>query len=308
LYSEESRGKSGVQFYFSQDKNIIFKELRIHEFRMLMHMLDKYIAHIHKSPSTFLCRFLGCYSTYDMSTGSLNYYICLKALFDVETVSQVFDLKGSTHKRTAGTKKIQKHVVLKDLDAMEKKLKIRLGRQLKTALLLQLQADVAFLREFTIIDYSFLVGVLDLHFRKGSRKKLAEEHRLKKVIYVGAKHRRPGESAKDQEQKVRMLLKEIHESIGRKSTTRAPTPKNKFHSIWTAEEMGGIRSRTIAGTLLPEAQIYFFGIIDFLQPYNAFKKMETGMKGLVHDVNTISCVNPQFYADRFLRFISSFLE
>lgn len=309
LVQEESRGKSGATFFYSEDKTILFKELRNFEFKQLNSMLTDYIKHINKFPSTFLCRFVGCFSTYDMGSGEKRYYICIKALFDIEAVTQVYDLKGSTHKRTAGAKKMSKHVILKDLDALENKLRIQLGRQLKTAFELQMKADVNFLQEKGVIDYSFLIGLLDLHFTR--KKKGSDSHKasLKEVFWVGKKHR-GGRTREQHESHVREMIRRIHERTGngKKKTVKSPVLRNKFQSIWTAEAMVGIRARQNDGTPTADAKVYYFGIIDFLQPYGVLKKMETAMKGIAHDKTTISCAHPDFYSSRFLKFVGCFLE
>jgi 1-phosphatidylinositol-4-phosphate 5-kinase len=55
------------------------------------------------------------------------------------------------------------------------------------------------------------------------------------------------------------------------------------------------------GRKLPE--IYFMGIIDILQEYNARKHAETAYKSLRHSKPEISCVDPVFYARRFTAFL-----
>jgi len=50
--------------------------------------------------------------------------------------------------------------------------------------------------------------------------------------------------------------------------------------------------------------IYFMGIIDILQKYNARKKFETAFKSISADVHEISCVDPQAYGRRFLSFMT----
>ena len=47
-------------------------------------------------------------------------------------------------------------------------------------------------------------------------------------------------------------------------------------------------------------EVYYLGIIDILQRYNALKKVEHGMKALTHDAASVSCAPPSFYAERFL--------
>merc|ERR1712176_568353 len=50
--------------------------------------------------------------------------------------------------------------------------------------------------------------------------------------------------------------------------------------------------------------IYFMGVIDFLQHYNANKRFENIAKSVVNDSKEISSVKPNFYAARLVRFIS----
>ncbi|CAJ1950192.1 unnamed protein product [Cylindrotheca closterium] len=54
--------------------------------------------------------------------------------------------------------------------------------------------------------------------------------------------------------------------------------------------------------------IYFMGIIDFLQHYNANKKFETVAKSFVNNSREISSVKPKFYAKRLVTFIAKFVE
>ena len=50
-------------------------------------------------------------------------------------------------------------------------------------------------------------------------------------------------------------------------------------------------------------EVYYLGIIDILQRYNAMKRMEHGVKALTHDAASVSCAPPSFYAERFLNSI-----
>jgi 1-phosphatidylinositol-4-phosphate 5-kinase len=54
--------------------------------------------------------------------------------------------------------------------------------------------------------------------------------------------------------------------------------------------------------------IYFMGIIDFLQHYNANKKFETVAKSFVNNRKEISSVKPRFYAKRLVTFIAKFVD
>jgi 1-phosphatidylinositol-4-phosphate 5-kinase len=61
------------------------------------------------------------------------------------------------------------------------------------------------------------------------------------------------------------------------------------------------------GDLLYDGKIYFMGIIDILQQYNARKRIETTYRKLeVRGRAEPSCVSPQDYADRFIRFFDEY--
>lgn len=70
---------------------------------------------------------------------------------------------------------------------------------------------------------------------------------------------------------------------------------------WTRRLDGGINSQQDGAR---GEEIYFVGVIDILQQYNMNKRMETFLKSFVHDSNQISSVNSQFYAKRFVKFVS----
>lgn len=48
-----------------------------------------------------------------------------------------------------------------------------------------------------------------------------------------------------------------------------------------------------------ERLLLFLGIIDILQNYRLFKKLEHTWKSILHDADSISVHNPSFYAERF---------
>lgn len=56
-----------------------------------------------------------------------------------------------------------------------------------------------------------------------------------------------------------------------------------------------------------ETEIFFVGVIDILQDYNAFKMVESGIKALMYSKRDYSCVSPDLYAQRFINFISSII-
>ncbi|KAI1900061.1 hypothetical protein AGOR_G00046140 [Albula goreensis] len=69
----------------------------------------------------------------------------------------------------------------------------------------------------------------------------------------------------------------------------------------TDDTMGGIPAKTHKD----EKLLIFLGIIDILQSYRFIKKLEHSWKALVYDGDSVSVHRPGFYANRFLKFMST---
>jgi 1-phosphatidylinositol-4-phosphate 5-kinase len=59
---------------------------------------------------------------------------------------------------------------------------------------------------------------------------------------------------------------------------------------------------------LPLKEIYYFGIIDIFTTYSTKKKVEHFFKGIVMGASKISACHPNFYGDRFMKFITKQLN
>jgi len=68
-----------------------------------------------------------------------------------------------------------------------------------------------------------------------------------------------------------------------------------FNTTKAPYEEGGVPGRNAKG----ERLLIFIGIIDILQNYRFFKKLEHAWKSVLHDGDSISVTNPTFYAARF---------
>eukprot|EP01038_Epipyxis_sp_PR26KG_P010808 gene10808-14509_t len=109
-------------------------------------------------------------------------------------------------------------------------------------------------------------------------------------------------------------LKEIFRAVsaGRNkknymSTEYTYGPGITLYHPWTSRVDGGINSRSVDGTNRMD-EIYFMGIIDILQQYNASKRTETFIKGFTNDAKQISSVDPVSYAKRFIKFMEDNMD
>jgi 1-phosphatidylinositol-4-phosphate 5-kinase len=64
-------------------------------------------------------------------------------------------------------------------------------------------------------------------------------------------------------------------------------------------DMGGMQKEPVQGP----TQVYYFGIIDILQEYTLRKRGETMLRSVQHGKSGISAVPPDFYAERFRRYM-----
>merc|ERR1712241_567495 len=152
-----------------------------------------------------------------------------------------------------------------DLDFMQDGQKLHVGDKLRKKYLLQLRTDLEFLIKMNVMDYSLLVGVHKLNIDNDDKKK-------KKA------HRRQHSLVK-------------------------PKRVNQKGNLFTFE-FGGMCAETV---MFEDKQsgknkkhIYFTGIIDYLQKYNAIKMFESHYKRhkVAEGKNAISSVDAKTYANR----------
>ncbi|XP_009951836.1 PREDICTED: phosphatidylinositol 4-phosphate 5-kinase type-1 beta-like [Leptosomus discolor] len=192
-----------------------------------------------------------------------------------------YDLKGSTYKRRASRKEREKsNPTFKDLDFLQDMHEgLYFDSETHSALMKTLQRDCRVLESFKIMDYSLLLGI---HILNSNMKEKEGES-----SQSTSDTKRPGGQ--------KVLYSTAMESIQglRKSGDSVATE--------TTNTMGGIPAKSHKG----EKLLLFMGIIDILQSYRLMKKLEHSWKALVYDGDTVSVHRPSFYADRFLKFMST---
>ncbi|CAH0521612.1 unnamed protein product [Peronospora belbahrii] len=189
-----SEGASGAFMFFSGDKKYIVKSMAEEEARFLCKIAEKYAEYLTLNPSSLITKFYGCFkiTMYDKRF----YFIVMENLFDVmEEGVQIhhrFDIKGSwvnrSYKRPRRGAKVkcrhcsmmfkydakkallqcpnvvglhEPNVVLKDNDL---RTRMRIGTEEGVELFEQLRDDSLFLCDLGIMDYSLLLGVMDIEF------------------------------------------------------------------------------------------------------------------------------------------------
>lgn len=293
--------------------------------------------HGRKSLLTRFCGMYGVRISDEDSTehGQLHTFVVMNSVFPAEAstfISERFDLKGSTVGREVSEEELRKKgndAVLKDLDlarevelvrSMEKsnykdanKYGLSIGAAAKAALLSQLREDVKLLVDCQVMDYSLLVGVvnMDSHFKldQSARKALEaiqEQDRLfaqskrkdERLIYALAVP-------------VKILIappvfiaRKVW-SLTQRTVSSVITLPLPYYGSGKCGVDGGLFS-AMHGTRRGDRAVFYMGLIDFLQPWTARKVLERKMKGAMgYDTTAISCVTPEEYATRFLEFLDA---
>lgn len=189
-----SEGASGAFMFFSGDRKFIVKSMAEAECRFLCEIAEDYVEFLIANPSSLITKFFGCFkiTLYEKKF----YFIVMENLFDVAhegvQIHHRFDIKGSwvnrSYKRPrrgakvkcrhcsmqfkSGAKKAsiqcpnvvglhEPNVVLKDNDL---RTRMRIGKQAGQELYELLREDSHFLCRLGIMDYSLLLGVVDIEF------------------------------------------------------------------------------------------------------------------------------------------------
>ena len=345
-FQSNSKGAArvGGVFFFTRDGTYMVKTIKKEEAKILLKMLPMYHKHMKKYGRTsLLTRFCGMYGVRVYDEGSLDHgklqtFVVMNSAFPAEAsrfISERFDLKGSTVGREVSEEELRKkgrEAVMKDLDlAREVQLinsikegsdrkqvysGFHIGPQAKSALLAQLRQDVKLLVDCQVMDYSLLVGVVDmetfLHFDRSARAAIQSLHK------VGFKF---STSKKIEERAlwalggpIRLLIapptfmaKQVWSLVHRTLSSIVTYPLPYYGSGECGVD-GGLLS-VFHGTRNGKRALYYMGLIDFLQPWTTRKVIERQLKGLMgQDINAISCVTPKEYADRFLEFMDKHIS
>ncbi|PQQ09408.1 phosphatidylinositol 4-phosphate 5-kinase 7 isoform X2 [Prunus yedoensis var. nudiflora] len=321
-----SPGKSGSIFYLSHDDRFVIKTLRKTELKVLLKMLPSYYCHVGKHENTLITKFFGLHRI-TLRGGKKVRFMVMGNMFCTELrIHQRYDLKGSTIGRCTDKDKSDENTTLKDLDL---KFEFHMDKLLRESLFKQISLDCMFLQSQQIIDYSLLLG---LHFRAPENLKAFSQP-------PGTMHNHEnlptGDGVTSSQGELLIppkgLLLVTHEP-GSVSTAPGPHIRGstlKAYSLGDKEVdlllPGTGRLRVQLGVNMPaqanlkvlqdevdstEVELFEFydvvlymGIIDILQEYNVKKKIEHACKSLQFDPQSISAVEPELYAKRFINFL-----
>uniref|UniRef100_A0A7N0V2X7 Phosphatidylinositol 4-phosphate 5-kinase n=1 Tax=Kalanchoe fedtschenkoi TaxID=63787 RepID=A0A7N0V2X7_KALFE len=161
-----SPGKSGSFFYLTSDDKYMIKTIKKAEVKVLLKMLPAYFNHVRSFENTLLTKFFGlhCVKLAGNAQKKVRFVIMGNLFCTNYTIHRRFDLKGSSHGRTTDKplSESESTTTLKDLDL---NYIFRLQKVWYHEFCRQVDRDIIFLEQESIMDYSLLVG---LHFKEPS--------------------------------------------------------------------------------------------------------------------------------------------
>jgi len=184
LGEEEAAGKSDAFFVFTEDGQYCVKAVAPKEAQMLLRVLESYKQHVLEHPDTLLPKFYGMYEVRLVHHRQPLWMLVQgNVLGGRSGVIQRFDLKGSTHGRTASAKERSKGrgSVLKDLDYVSEGCTMLCNtpeeQQTWEHWVRTMEEDTAWLASQGLIDYSLLLG-FSVCPRESLKKPLSHVKRL----------------------------------------------------------------------------------------------------------------------------------
>lgn len=319
-HSIPTPGKSAAQLFFC-GRDWVIKTMTHTESEFLRGILHRYYYHVRDNPFTFLPHFVGHHQL--RIGGETHNFIIMQNVFaTTNTIHEKFDLKGSTIGRYASeAEKLKATCTQKDLDIHRP---LHIGPERRQLVIDQVKADCDFLKRSKIMDYSFLVGIHIL-----PQKRLVMVPGSRGLMNAGetfnaTQTAAPALSAALNSSVLAQPLDVgpmtactvfanssqagggggIADSSMLMGAQQSQAPADALDGCCFTCDQGGMMSNDTPGL---RSEIYYIGIIDILQEYNARKRLETAVFGTINDFHRISCVNPHEYAARFISFMSSII-
>ncbi|KAL1336357.1 hypothetical protein AAHE18_10G057300 [Arachis hypogaea] len=336
-----SPGKSGSIFYLSNDERFVIKTLNKSELKVLLNMLPKYYRHVKDYENTLITKFFGLHRI-KLRGGKKVRFVVMGNMFCTELhIHRRYDLKGSSQGRYTDKDKISGNTTLKDLDLkykfhMDKKLRESLLKQISIdCKFLESQniIDYSLLLGLHFRAPENLKALEQTHHGSMHRQKslvpadgeplilpkglLLVTHEPSVVNTAPGPHIRgnPLRAYSMGDNQVDLLLPgtaRLRVQLGVNMPAQANRKVEEDHSSNNNNNNKKKKKKKVEGRDdddEEEAELFevydvvlYMGIIDILQAYNLRKRVENAYKSIKFDPLTISVVQPNLYAQRFINF------
>jgi 1-phosphatidylinositol-4-phosphate 5-kinase len=315
-------GASGSVFYKTSNDKYILKTVQYQECEFLKTLLAGYtlnlLQNLINGKFSLLPTIYGlyCYQKMELTSmlsdkTNIRIVIMNNILPSDVPIHEKYDLKGSLYKRKASKQERAKSSpTYKDIDFLaEHPEGLMLDEKQYENIINSLKRDCLILESFGIMDYSMLLGI---HNLEKERNNTAIE------AYYEAKVGDPLPQAAQTAQTHSTLSAERANSTSNESvqpstssanqSVSSPMPSNYKSSMSSTSKsnwdnvfnMSAVPARSAKN----ERLLIYFGIIDILQSYRIKKRLEHAFKRLITDGDTVSVCPPDFYAKRFIDFMT----
>lgn len=166
---ESGGGKSGELFMFSHDHKLILKTVTEGETKVFLNILHHYKEHLVQNKDSQIGKIFGLFDFNFVDAGKSVKLFVIENINSLQIPSYLrkYDLKGSKYSRTViknlseydPSKPMKK--ILKDNDFLAIDKEIPLPTKLRSLFVNTLNRDVQFFKRNRLIDYSFIVAVID---------------------------------------------------------------------------------------------------------------------------------------------------
>lgn len=317
-----SSGKGGAFFLKNiKHSTLLIKSITPGEYEIFKQFAAKYYTYVLSNPNTLLTPIFGIFSlalTEDNSIPDIH-FIVMKTVFDPNLVSErqkmmLFDLKGSTHGRS--TLKLDEYNIVKNIRTCPKSLlketmkdldfsKVIDSLNLKKSkkLKLQLLNDAEFLSHHNFMDYSLLLFmVYDYGKHTKGLECESDDYDNCDVAPSGEDssniaHPKPIDPKKKQLSGKYLVKLNFIDKIKEESKKDIDVDSN----LPIANNIDSFSMRCIDENGYEYSLHIYIGIIDYLTDFGLSKKLEQRFKKAYSQ--NISCVPPDQYSARFIKFI-----
>lgn len=310
-------GASGSVFYITDDDQFIVKTVEKTESKFLLKLLPGYYMNLSQNPHTLLPKFFGLY-TFECSGKNIRILVMNNLLPSDVRLHEKYDLKGSTYKRKASEgERSKRSPTFKDLDFLERyHLLERYSRSTVTLHKAKGRArgEIDELDQYSTIGSHYgghaHLQMSTMTLPNGTVNGVEHEE----TAFGGLQLEAPvyDELMNTLNRDCRVLesfeIMDYSLLVGVHNYDRQLKEGGKGSVAFDYEDdeslpPGAIRASNHKG----ERLLLFIGIIDILQSYRLFKKVEHAWKALLHDGDTVSVHRPKFYARRFLNFMQKYV-
>jgi 1-phosphatidylinositol-4-phosphate 5-kinase len=273
-----STGKSKADFFRTNDNRLLIKSIKEEEYNALLVIMGPWMEHVRENPSTLLVTVLGMYV---VQTARITVrYLVMENVGLGSPIGEVLDIKGSLVGRKTNERADAFEFEIVDPEPLQPDAPYGGVRRQKSAN----GGTPPLLKDVDLLERREQV----FKFGPALREQFFDQL-TKDATFLGA--------AQLMDYSLLVLVADPAQ-VAMHASSLPYTP-----SEWSYfRRFNGAVCGTDDDDNVRQDVCYFMAIIDFAQPFNVRKRVESLAKSLVHDVNELSAVEPQFYATRLIQF------